>query len=210
MIQTDFLLHKKCGLSHLHVFFHSMFIMDLASLMLLYLQIMWQGDSGDSPVPWARGESCVLGSTKTVGVEPGVRAHIHEPTGINQQLFSRLVGEGNADSKDMYTYLKEGPSPAGVVGGSALLLTSGVSRVIWEHNLTSLSQWLFQRWGGTNCTLISVMHSDCHRDQFRLAKSNILFNGEKRAFFCTSLTILLFWIYKGTYSLFLWLVFPKN
>lgn len=52
-----------------------------------------------------------VGSTKrTWEWSQALGSHIHELTGINQQLISWLVRVANAENKEMYTCLKEGPS----------------------------------------------------------------------------------------------------
>lgn len=41
-----------------------------------------------------------------------LRGHIQEPSGINQQLISKLEGEAKAESREVCTCLKEEPAQA--------------------------------------------------------------------------------------------------
>lgn len=130
--------------------FHSMFIIDLASLMPLYISDRVTRRLRRQPRAMGiRRELCPR-KHQDCGVEPGVRSS-HPWINWNKPAAIQQVGRGRKRWQQGHVHLLGGgTTPAAVADGLALSLTSGVGRVICEHNLTSLSQQLFQRWGGTN------------------------------------------------------------
>lgn len=148
MIQINFFfLHKECGLSHLHAF-HSTFITNPASLMSLSIvDCVTRGFNRHG----CEEGSVYICSAKRMwewGQAPGGR--IYEPTGINWQLISWLVGEANTESKERYTCVKEGPSATSMADahrshtslGECMLLIHWLSNLITSGLSCSIYLWM--------------------------------------------------------------------
>lgn len=92
-----FFLHRSVAYATC-MYFHSAFITDPGSLMLLSNADCVTRGFRRRPNTWAWGENCVRRKyQKNVWVEPGPRRpHPWTPVGINQKLISWLLEEANA------------------------------------------------------------------------------------------------------------------